>query len=530
MNVTLSLGIRFFTTAYLTCMTIILYAAEAPKNEADHTWGIEGKLISDDLYNQAVDEISPELKLIRSLKAIRPPFGLLISNVKQPSQASAAGISAGDVITHVGGFLLPEKNSFNELRDKNKPQAITFWTSSNGIRDVTFKHGLIGVTYAFYNEPIYGYLATPEIGATWENDLLIAAFACFRRQDVAQRALLEAGKKGCLHPTWFAVAAHLSLKIGRFEDAIKYAEIALNKVLANEQMPLAKTSYTAALASGNPDLAQRINSKYKVMAYDQYQTQWKEILEGAIPQFKTISKANTLLPWDELRSPKIQDVVYDRKLVYLAAQQQLMLSKKSKASNDEKIVQGQENCNQLNRDGFISYQLPPTQFDFIRMGPILRDVDASLTGEMFRPFGENDGFVRVPRGYYQLRLADHSKAGSPLVAMVRVALNSEIEVAVHDLPLYVINRRELNVYSPIRIEIFLRGTTLGILVDGLPVYYGPTTTDSLKRQLGLDVSIRDMAGTLKDIRWRGVPTDQTLPVPPINVVPPVIPLPGANDF
>ena len=265
---------------------------DAPAMPVPAPWVASEPAVSEADYRAAMAGIISEVERIRSQPRLRPAFGLLIGEVTPRGQADNAGVREGDFITHIDGVQVPDEESFPGLRQE-KSQVISICSPSSGDRNITINQGRIGIMFQADWDPLAGYLAQPAPGAAWEMHLQVAAQAArvgdpSSRHDIAQQALIAAQQMGCNHPTWYVIAAIVSARTGRFEDALRFSELALPRVSENERLPLALLRFQAALASGDPETALAVDRANNVMTYDGDRAQRRARLETAAKAFALV--------------------------------------------------------------------------------------------------------------------------------------------------------------------------------------------------------------------------------------------------
>lgn len=477
-------------------------------------------------YQRWGEILAPKLQEIRAATRLRPPFGLLLTNVRDKTPAQAAGLAKGDVVTHMDGVQLPDASSFNRRRN-GQPQTITVWTVAEGERVIPIKPGLIGISHEESWSPAHGYWATRVDAAPWEDDLLFAALVLERDVRVAERALVRAQERGCTHPTWIALMASVALHLGWLPEATRFARTALERVPANERLPVAKLLYRSLIAQGLIPQAQEVTRQYDVLSYEDDHAEQQRRLDASVEPFRQALAAHPVMDIRDLCRPRLDEVDHGRALVYLSGPQQRVAEDLARLDPDGDLVfQGKERTDGLNRDGGLRFASHRDRLDLTRVGPLMRDLDFAITCRL-----EDDGAqFKTSMGAYAIGIADHQAPESNILLRLRITEDSKIQVRVAGLPEYEIRRMPFGIYRDHRLQVRIREHTLGVFVDDLVVYHGPLLEDPAKRQLGLDLYTRDLKGAWSDLTWRGVFSAQDLPVLPVDTARPKPPPIGADNF
>ncbi len=154
--------------------------------------------------------------------------GLLITAVTPGSQADRLGIVPGSRVIALDDLYIPTHDyiAYYHLR-RDRQQRLTVWIAGLGEKTVTIEPGLIGVTWETRPwQAALTYLHGTGRAPACDDDMLVA---CLAEQDVDLRetalARVLAGK---VHPPpWYSLAARVASARGHYEDAIRYAHLAL---------------------------------------------------------------------------------------------------------------------------------------------------------------------------------------------------------------------------------------------------------------------------------------------------------------
>lgn len=519
-------GVQLVQLVLLTaCLSTSLAAADQAVEADALRWTVTSEL-NEWEYQRWGEIHASKLAEIRAATRLRPPFGLLLTNVRDNTPAKAAGLAKGDVVTHMDGVQLADASSFNRRRN-GQPQTITVWMAKDGERVIPIKPGLIGISHEESWSAAHGYLATRTDGAPWEDDLLFAAVVVDNEIRVAERALVRAQERGCTHPTWLALMATVTLHLGYLPEATRYARTALERVPAHERLPVAKLLYRSLIAQGLIPQAQEVTRQYDVLSYEEDHAEQQRRLDASVEPFRQALAAHPLMSIADLCRPRLDEPDHGRALVYLSGPQLRVAEDLARLDPDGDLVfQGKERTERLNRDGALPFASHRDRLDLTRVGPLMRDLDFSMQCRL-----KDDGAqFKTSMGAYAIGIADHQAWDSNILLRLRITEDSKIQVRVAGLPEYEIRRTQFGIYRDHRLQVRIRERTLGVFVDDIVVYHGPLLEDPAKRQLGLDLYTRDLNGAWSELKWRGEPSSQELPVPPANTDRPKAPPIGADNF
>lgn len=518
------LFMRFFTLFFFLSVTVAFTGESA--TDPSLRWIPSKTKISAERYAVHLEYLTPQIEEALSEARARPVFGIRIVGVNENSQASAAGLAVGDVITKLDGVVLPEVSGLRQWRN-GKTQTLTVWTATAGEREIKIHPGMIGFQSEESWSLLHGYLATREVGAAWEHDLMLAAVARNDNLQMMESALVAAQEKGCNHPMWIVAASALAVDMGRFPEARAFARVALTKVSAPERLPIAKQLYIALVAGGLMGEAQALARQYDVLSYDEDHAALQRRLDDSVEPMRVALAAHPILPLDELLRTRAEETDHARTLTYLSGPQQRIAEDLAKLDPDgDLVLKGMERTERLNRDGALSFASHHDRLDLTRIGPLMRDLDVAMTSTLTW----DRVTFKTSLGAVAIGVVDHHAGEGSIILRLQISETSGIQVRVANMPEYEVNRKSFLLGRPHRLRICIRDYTLALLVDGFPVYHGPLLEDPATRKLGIDLYTRDLMGTWTDLKWRGVLTAQDLPEPPAQAGRPKQALIGANDF
>lgn len=508
-------------------LTTSLTGADQPVEAVTPRWVPSGAQASEQQLTDLAKYLSPVIDELNATTRPRPAFGLLITHVRPGSPAVAAGLVPGDVITHLDGAALPDTSSLNRRRN-GKTQTITVWTAKDGERKFEIKPGMLGVSQEESWNPAHGYLASRDAGAAWDADLIQACVMIEFDARVVELALMHAQEHGCTHPTWLALAARIALQTGRLTDATIFARAALERIAANERLPVAKLLYLSLIARGLIFEAQAVTRDYDVLSYEVDHALMQRRLDASVAVFRDQRAAHPLLSLEELVRPRPDEADLGRQMTYLSGPQQLVAEELARLDPEGDLVfQGKERCERLNGDGRLPFASHRDRLDLTRLGPVMRDLDCIVTCGVQDRGGPK---IRTSMGAYAIGIADHQRADATILLRLRITEDARIQVRVADLPEYEFRHHPFGIYREHRLRVCIREHTMGVFVDDMAVYHGPLLEDPATRQLGLDLYTRDLTGEWSALTWRGVLSSQDLPVSPANTDRPKPAHIGADNF
>ncbi|MSR56964.1 MAG: hypothetical protein EXS05_04755 [Planctomycetaceae bacterium] len=218
----------------------------------------------DGRLKKALDDLG-DLEALKKSK--RPVFGVLINEVTAGSQAAAAGVRAGDILTRVNRDEV--RGGLPPFRDTRR-QIQWYAVQSDRIRTAAVQPGRLGISASPYWRPELGYLRGTSRNAKWDREVLAGLTMCETDPALAESAWRRALKAG--YPRDLLAdqcGAAMALAQGRPEIAADFGAPALEASgdAAAVLQPL--ILFRVALANGKLPAAIELDRKFPEQLADQ---------------------------------------------------------------------------------------------------------------------------------------------------------------------------------------------------------------------------------------------------------------------
>ncbi|MGD0090971.1 MAG: hypothetical protein ABSE73_13720 [Planctomycetota bacterium] len=129
----------------------------------------------------------------------RPAFAQRILEVVEGLPAHAQGVKPGDLLTTLNGSLVRGNDGLDPFRSSGVDR-LGIWSKDQGLRELSFEAGPIGITFEEQWIPELSYLRGPDRNAAWDAAMVAAAYYHTRDRLATEAALAHAMQTGCKSP------------------------------------------------------------------------------------------------------------------------------------------------------------------------------------------------------------------------------------------------------------------------------------------------------------------------------------------
>jgi hypothetical protein len=416
-----------------------------------------------------------------------PATGIRVIGVDKNSQASAADIRVGDVIISADGDPLYSVEQYLADRDGGA-NTLKIWRPHSppdqSRRKITFNTGEIGITLEHFWRPDVVYHNELSDGARPDPLILAAATVLQSDPELAETALLHAQQAGGDKQEINFLAAAIATSEARFDDAMAFANQAIDHAAPDDKPIVADFLHTAALASFHLKYALDLEKSYAFLK-PPASSDDKGILE------KTIRQLGDIPDWPDSPADEFAKL----------ATQDMTKKISAMAVGDEKGAGTGQAAADIRASDRVSFDCPGDTYETF-----------SYNLFVLGPTGHNVKF------YGQCHFQSAEKKMTQWERCVRFGIAPRGSTAFECLSVVITDAGAVHVHGPwnpecscdlgpaiikgFNVTMIAVGQRCEIDVNNNRVFYGPILAPTETRQLRLVFEAAGVKGALTNVVWK----------------------------